>query len=49
MYGDKMIRIFTEVKNIFNPDKKIATENLGGTKKYITSYLAEEHYAVHKV
>jgi len=55
MYGDKMIELFTEVKkifdpkNIFNPGKKIATENMGGTKEYITSHLAEEHDASHAV
>ena len=55
MYGDKIIQIFTEIKkifdskNIFNPGKKIATENLGGTKDYIRTHIAEEHDAVHKV
>ena len=50
-----MIELFTEVKkifdpkNIFNPGKKIATENMGGTKEYITSHLAEEHDASHAV
>lgn len=55
MYGDRIIQIFTEIKrifdtkNIFNPGKKIATENLGGTKDYIRTHIAEEHDAVHKV
>jgi FAD/FMN-containing dehydrogenase len=55
MYGDEIIRIFTEIKKIFdskdilNPGKKIATENLGGTKEYIRTHIAEEHDVVHKV
>jgi FAD/FMN-containing dehydrogenase len=62
MYGDRIIQIFTEIKkifdskNIFNPGKKIATENLGGpagggagTKEYIRTHIAEEHDAIHKV
>ena len=55
MYGDKIIQIFTEIKkifdikNIFNPGKKIATEKLGGTKEYIRDHIAEEHDAVRKV
>ena len=53
MYGDKIIKIFTEIKNIFdsknifNPGKKIATENNGGTKEYIRAHIAKEHDAVH--
>ena len=55
MYGDEIIRIFTEIKkifdskNIFNPGKKIATPNMGGTKEYIATHIAEEHDAIHKV
>ena len=55
MYGDKMIQIFEKIKetfdskNIFNPGKKIATSNLGGTKEYIASHIAIEHQAEHKV
>ncbi len=55
MYGDKIVSIFTEIKNIFdpknifNPGKKIVTQNLGGTKEYIASHIAVEHYADHKV
>jgi FAD/FMN-containing dehydrogenase len=49
MYGDKIIEIFTKIKeifdteNIFNPGKKIATEFQGGTKEYIRTHIAEEH------
>ena len=48
MYGDKIISIFKQIKqifdpkNIFNPGKKVATESLGGTKEYITSHIAKE-------
>lgn len=53
MYGSNVIRIFAEVKNIFdpknifNPGKKIAIKNGlndgPGTKAYISSHIAREH------
>ncbi|HEV7701896.1 MAG TPA: FAD-binding oxidoreductase [Candidatus Paceibacterota bacterium] len=55
MYEEKIIRIFREIKdifdpkNIFNPGKKIATQKEGGTKEYIASHIAKEHKAVHRV
>ena len=55
MYGDKIIGIFKEIKeifdpkNIFNPGKKVATENQGGTKEYIATHIAVEHDAHHAV
>ncbi|MFZ1019661.1 MAG: FAD-binding oxidoreductase [Minisyncoccia bacterium] len=55
MYGDQIVEIFTRIKNIFdpknifNPGKKIATENQGGTKNYIRMHIAAEHDVVHKV
>ena len=55
MYGDKITGIFEKIKeifdpkNIFNPGKKIVTENQGGTKEYIASHIAKEHKAIHKV
>jgi len=55
MYGDKIIEIFTKIKeifdakNIFNPGKKIATKFQGGTKEYIRTHIAEEHEANHRV
>ena len=55
MYGGRIVKIFSQIKeifdfnNIFNPGKKVPTENLGGTKKYIVSHIATEHKAVHKV
>lgn len=55
MYGDKIIEIFTKIKetfdakNIFNPGKKIATELQGGAKEYIRTHIAEEHEANHRV
>lgn len=62
MYGEKIIKIFTEIKNIFdsqnifNPGKKIVVENgaghaggRAGTKEYISSHIAEEHIAHHRV
>ncbi len=55
MFGERIVRIFKQikdifdVKNIFNPGKKVATENQGGTKEYISKHIALEHKAVHKV
>jgi FAD/FMN-containing dehydrogenase len=55
MYGEKVMEIFKQIKNIFdpkdifNPGKKIATESQGGTKEYIASHIATEHDTVHKV
>lgn len=55
MYGKEMIKIFSEIKkifdpwNIFNPGKKVATEYLGGTKEYIAKHIAVEHKAEHGV
>ena len=55
MYGENIIKIFTEIKeifdskNIFNPGKKIVTKYLGGTKEYIASHIAVEHKTVHKI
>ncbi|MEI6280472.1 MAG: FAD-binding oxidoreductase [bacterium] len=55
MYGDRIVSIFKEIKeifdpkNIFNPGKKVPTEKLGGTKEYIASHIAVEHKATHKV
>ncbi|MBI3888654.1 FAD-binding oxidoreductase [Candidatus Nomurabacteria bacterium] len=55
MYGDKIMDIFTktkgifDTKNIFNPGKKVATENMGGTKEYIRKHIAKEHEANHRV
>jgi len=55
MYGAKVISIFKQIKqifdpkNIFNPGKKIASPDGAGTKEYISSHLAIEHKAVHKV
>ncbi len=53
MYGDRIIEIFAEIKkifdpkNIFNPGKKVATQNQGGTKEYIALHVAVEHDARH--
>ena len=55
MYGEKITGIFKEIKkifdakNIFNPGKKVATKNLGGTKEYIATHIATEHDASHRV
>ena len=55
MYGDRIVQIFEKVKNIFdpqnifNPGKKVATLNFGGTKEYIKAHIAEEHEAKHAV
>lgn len=55
MYGDRIVKIFKDIKeifdikNIFNPGKKIPTQNQGGTKEYITTHIAIEHEAKHTV
>jgi len=55
MYGEKIVQIFKEVKgifdpkNIFNPGKKVASSDGGGTKEYILSHIALEHKVDHKV
>ena len=55
MYSPKMIEIFREIKNIFdpkgifNPGKKVPVPSEGGTKEYIGSHIAIEHKAGHKV
>jgi FAD/FMN-containing dehydrogenase len=55
MYDPEMIKIFSEVKNIFdpknilNPGKKVPDSKGGGTKEYIASHVAIEHKAVHRV
>ena len=47
MYGEKIIHIFIEIKNIFdpknifNPGKKIAASGGGGTKEYISNHIAK--------
>lgn len=49
IYENHTIEIFKKIKNIFdpknifNPGKKIATKDLGGTKEYIASHIAVEH------
>ncbi|OGI60070.1 hypothetical protein A2641_02765 [Candidatus Nomurabacteria bacterium RIFCSPHIGHO2_01_FULL_37_25] len=55
MYGQKMIKIFSEIKeifdskNIFNPGKKVAIASVGGTKEYMVTHIAVEHDVNHKV
>ncbi|OGI65601.1 hypothetical protein A2647_01730 [Candidatus Nomurabacteria bacterium RIFCSPHIGHO2_01_FULL_40_24b] len=55
MYDSKIISLFSEIKrifdskNIFNPGKKVPTQNAGGTKDYIVSHVDIEHSAIHKV
>ena len=55
MFSSRMLEIFTEIKeifdskNIFNPGKKVATETLGGTKKYLKAHIAIEHKTIHKI
>jgi len=56
MYDQKMIGIFKQIKNIFdpknilNPGKKVPMEKGGvGTKEYISSHIAIEHKAKHGV
>jgi FAD/FMN-containing dehydrogenase len=55
MYGESIVSIFKEIKqifdpkNIFNPGKKNVAEDGGGTKKYMASHIALEHKIDHKV
>ncbi len=55
MYNPKVISIFKDIKeifdpkNIFNPGKKVALEKGAGTKEYITLHVAREHTLTHKV
>ena len=55
MYGSRIVEIFKEIKkifdikNIFNPGKKVATESLGGTKEYIAAHVAIEHDVEHQI
>jgi FAD/FMN-containing dehydrogenase len=55
MYDANMIKIFSEVKdtfdpkNIFNPGKKVPDGKGAGTKEYISTHVAVEHDAVHHV
>jgi FAD/FMN-containing dehydrogenase len=55
MYSDMIIKIFAEIKkifdskNIFNPGKKVPTPNTGGTKEYIIKHIATEHTTEHRI
>lgn len=55
MYSDRIIKIFAEIKQIFdpknilNPGKKVPTISQGGTKEYIASHVAIEHDAKHSL
>jgi len=55
MYGEKIIKIFKEIKNIFdpkyilNPGKKVASATGQGTKEFILSHIYKEHTTLHKV
>ncbi|MEI8175114.1 MAG: FAD-binding oxidoreductase, partial [bacterium] len=55
MYGKEIIKIFAEIKeifdskNIFNPGKKVPTLSMGGTKEYIANHITLEHKTLHKV
>lgn len=58
MYSDKIIDIFRQIKeifdpkNIFNPGKKVPLQGVvggPGTRAYIESHIAREHKASHKV
>ena len=55
MYGEKIIKIVSEIKkifdprNIFNLGKKVIGSDGSGTKEYIISHIANEHTVEHKV
>ncbi len=48
MFSPRMLEIFAEIKqifdpyNIFNPGKKVATETMGGTKKYLKAHIIKD-------
>jgi FAD/FMN-containing dehydrogenase len=55
MYAPHILEIFSQIKeifdkkNIFNPGKKVPTENLGGTKAFLAKHVALEHEVTHRV
>ncbi len=55
MYGKDIISIFERIKkvfdpkDIFNPGKKVVSEDGGGTKEYLIKHIAKEHNTDHKV
>jgi len=55
MFDEKILSIFKDIKNIFdpknifNPGKKVPSGAEGGTKEYIVSHIAVEHTASHRV
>lgn len=55
MYGKDIVKIFKEIKEIFdpkyifNPGKKVISQDGGGTKEYMISHIALEHNVIHKV
>jgi len=55
MYGEKIINLFEQIKNIFdpknifNPGKKIASLDGVGTKEYAVSHIALEYNIHHEI
>ncbi|MEK7564091.1 MAG: FAD-binding oxidoreductase [Patescibacteria group bacterium] len=55
MYGEHIVSIFKEIKqifdskNIFNVGKKVPTAYMGGTKEYIATHIIKEHNTSHRV
>ena len=52
MYGSRIISFFSEVKktfdpkNIFNPGKKVASSDGGGTKEYLAAHIIKPDHSV---
>ncbi|MCX6751789.1 MAG: FAD-binding oxidoreductase [Candidatus Nomurabacteria bacterium] len=55
MYGENIVALFKEIKNIFdpkdvfNPGKKVTLEDGSGTKEYMTKHIVLEHNIIHRV
>ncbi|MEK7104431.1 MAG: FAD-linked oxidase C-terminal domain-containing protein, partial [Patescibacteria group bacterium] len=55
MYGENIVALFKEIKNIFdpkdvfNPGKKVTLEDRSGTEGYMIEHIVLEHDIIHKV
>ncbi len=55
MYEPHILQIFSNIKkifdprNIFNPGKKVITENGAGSREYLLNHIAVEHATTHKI
>lgn len=55
MYDARIISLFKEIKNIFDPKgifnlgKKVPGEDGSGTKEYLASHIVNEHNIIHRI